>query len=237
MKNSRSVLSLLLVFVLLFSIASCTRVTPSETTTSTAETVVASVTEVYSDTHGDNTQTVTISETQISLSEVLPDEPDGTETTLQKSSTTQTLPESTAGVPETETTVAVISETETAVTISPETDNKTVRVKVNCRNAVSYGITTVPQDGVILDKEVPYYSGDTAMDVLKRALESESIEIDESRGYVRGIAGLSEKDCGSTSGWMYMVNSEVPMTSSDKYAVSPGDVVTFYYVTNYGDTV
>lgn len=116
-------------------------------------------------------------------------------------------------------------------------DQEKIRITIDCSHAVKYGISTVPQSGIILDTQVVCRNGDTAMDVLKRALSSTDISLDESRGYVREIGGLKEKDCGSSSGWMYKVNSETPMTASDKYSVSSGDTVTFYYVTKYGDTV
>lgn len=128
----------------------------------------------------------------------------------------------------------IVSETNSETT-KQETKAEKVKVKVNCRHAVEYGANNVPKSGVILDTEVACYAGDTAMDVLKRALVSDNISVDENHGYIRGIAGLKEKECGASSGWMYMVNSEIPMSSADKYAVYANDTVTFYYVTSYGD--
>lgn len=119
----------------------------------------------------------------------------------------------------------------------PKTKTEKVKIAVNCRHAVAYGVQDIPQNGIILDTEVSYHPGDTAMDALKLALKEQDISINESHGYVKGIAGLNEKECGGSSGWMYMVNSETPMISADKYALSPDDVITFYYVTSYGDRV
>lgn len=52
--------------------------------------------------------------------------------------------------------------------------------------------------------------------------------------YVSAIGGLSEKEHGSTSGWMYSVNGSVPMTSCSNYVLADGDVVSWYYVTDEG---
>lgn len=49
--------------------------------------------------------------------------------------------------------------------------------------------------------------------------------------YVAAIGGLAEKEHGASSGWMYSVNGNVPMTSCSNYKLSDGDVVSWYYVT------
>ena len=54
-----------------------------------------------------------------------------------------------------------------------------------------------------------FQEGDTVMDVLKRT----GVDIDVSKGYVAGIDGLYEFDCGKNSGWMYRVNGKFPNVS------------------------
>lgn len=214
----------------------------SETTALITETEPESVTvrekPVYS---APTVTTVLFAETSASVIGAAPESttiPERTTSSAPRQITTDKTTSAAKSEPKTTVTSSVTEpSTAQAQTTAPVSNTQTVKVKVNCRHAVEYGITNVPQNGIILDTEVVYCSGDTAMDVLKRALESDNIEIDENRGYVRGIAGLSEKDCGGSSGWMYMVNSESPMIASDKYSVAPGDTVTFYYVTNYGDSV
>lgn len=49
--------------------------------------------------------------------------------------------------------------------------------------------------------------------------------------YVAAIGGLSEKQYGGTSGWMYSVNGSTPMTACSNYVLSNGDNVVWYYVT------
>lgn len=55
---------------------------------------------------------------------------------------------------------------------------------------------------------------------------------DSSYGtYVSAIGGLTEKQHGGTSGWMYSVNGTTPMTACSNYVLSNGDNVVWYYVT------
>lgn len=49
--------------------------------------------------------------------------------------------------------------------------------------------------------------------------------------YVSAIGGLTEKQHGGTSGWMYSVNGTTPMTACSNYVLSNGDNVVWYYVT------
>lgn len=49
--------------------------------------------------------------------------------------------------------------------------------------------------------------------------------------YVSAIGGLTEKQHGGTSGWMYSVNGITPMTACSNYVLSNGDNVVWYYVT------
>ena len=66
----------------------------------------------------------------------------------------------------------------------------------------------VPAGGKIYEKKMEFEEGDTVMDVLKRT----GVDIDISKGYVAGIDGLYEFDCGKNSGWMYRVNGSIPVS-------------------------
>lgn len=116
----------------------------------------------------------------------------------------------------------------------------TVTVFCSCKNAVDYGIRDkkdyVPSDGIILNTTVTLKKGSSALDAIKEACLKGNAEIDENRGYIRGIGGLYEKDCGGASGWMYSVNGTFPNVSSDKYALSSDDRIEFHYTVKYGDT-
>ncbi|MCR5522395.1 MAG: DUF4430 domain-containing protein [Clostridia bacterium] len=140
--------------------------------------------------------------------------------------------------------VPAVYETETSsfttTTQTTTTERKTeyVNVRIDCKNAVDYGVEGLPSDGVILDTKVELQDGDTALDVLKRAAQENNIEIKIKGGnYVSSINGLKERQCGGNSGWLYSVNGEYPMTSSSAKPVRANDTVAFTYTVNYGDVI
>lgn len=49
--------------------------------------------------------------------------------------------------------------------------------------------------------------------------------------YVSAIGGLTEKQHGGKSGWMYSVNGVTPNTACSNYVLKNGDNVVWYYVT------
>lgn len=138
-------------------------------------------------------------------------------------------------------------------TVSPENQDvqppaeppkqSTVSLTVDCKNAIDYGILenpnfkdTLPQNGVIFsDANVQFTEGESVMTVLKRALKAQKTAYSIPNGYVRSIAGLAEKDCGETSGWMYRVNGELPNVSCKYYTLKAGDRVEFIYTCRMGD--
>lgn len=118
----------------------------------------------------------------------------------------------------------------------------TVTVFCSCKNAVDYGIrnkeaygSLIPEDGILIDTAVKVSPGSTAMDAIKAACRQSGIEINESRGYIKGIGGLYEKDCGGASGWLYSVNGSFPYTSSDKYVLEANDTIELHYTVKNGD--
>ena len=76
-----------------------------------------------------------------------------------------------------------------------------------------------------------FEEGDTVMDVLKRT----GVDIDVSKGYVAGIDGLYEFDCGKNSGWMYRVNGKFPNYMAGKCKLHDGDKVEWLYTCVRGD--
>lgn len=76
-----------------------------------------------------------------------------------------------------------------------------------------------------------FEEGDTVMDVLKRT----GVDIDVSKGYVAGIDGLYEFDCGKSSGWMYRVNGKFPNYMAGKCKLHDGDKVEWLYTCVRGD--
>ncbi len=52
--------------------------------------------------------------------------------------------------------------------------------------------------------------------------------------YIYSINSLAERDCGSTSGWIYRVNGVVAQKACSAYVLSDGDKVEWIYTTNGG---
>ena len=94
----------------------------------------------------------------------------------------------------------------------------------------------VPKDGVILSTQrVAIQEGDSVFDVLLRETKSRGIQMEFvntpafNTNYVRGIYNIYEKDCGTTSGWMYTVNGKRPVVGSSTYKLKSGDAVQWIF--------
>ncbi len=136
--------------------------------------------------------------------------------------------------PSSESTAVSSSQAETDSSVSAETCTLSITCSAlvdNLDKMEPDKAANVPSDGIILkDTSFSIKDGDTALDLLRRAAESSSITLDESSGYIRGIAGFQEFDCGDYSGWMYEVNGESPSVGCDQYTLQPGDQVEFLYI-------
>lgn len=104
----------------------------------------------------------------------------------------------------------------------------------------------VPSDGVILKTtEYVLREGDTAFDILKRAVRHNKIQMEYQGAdknaygsvYVQGIHYLYEFSCGPLSGWMYRVNGEFPNRGCSDYKPQNGDVIEWVYTCNLGKDV
>lgn len=87
--------------------------------------------------------------------------------------------------------------------------------------------SSVVENIVSFSEHLTLEEGATAYDALS-VLVGDQVTGDGS--YVTGIAGLSEKDYGSKSGWMYEVNGKMPNKSSNKYVLKNGDKLVWKYV-------
>ena len=92
----------------------------------------------------------------------------------------------------------------------------------------------LPQDGILLDKEVTFTPGESAYAVMLRTLQKEKIhfEADPSQ-YFKAIGNLYAGDCGDMSGWIYSVNGESPLVGAADYVLHDGDTLRFYYITTF----
>lgn len=94
----------------------------------------------------------------------------------------------------------------------------------------------VPTDGCILDTvTVEFSQGETVLDILTRACDSEKIQLEYSYSpaydsyYIEGINHLYEFDCGSSSGWIYQVNGVYPNYGCSGYILTDGDTILWSY--------
>lgn len=94
--------------------------------------------------------------------------------------------------------------------------------------------SSLGNNGTIFSGKVEFTEGETVLDVLKRIGSNNGISIANNGGYITGINGLNQKDCGAQSGWMYSVNGTFPSKSVDKYVLSNGDKVKFLYTCSLG---
>ena len=109
----------------------------------------------------------------------------------------------------------------------------------------------VPSDGYILrETRVAFREGETVFDVLRRACtdnvctdrckycQTGGIQLEFAYTpaygayYVEGIHNLYEKDCGSTSGWLFFVNGESATRGCSEVAVQDGDRIEWVYTTD-----
>lgn len=129
----------------------------------------------------------------------------------------------------------------------PENGKIIVSLSIDCKNAIAYGILDdpdyadiLPQNGIIYaNASLEAEEGESVLSLLKRTLKANNMvyTIQNSSGYVRSIAGLSEFDCGQQSGWMYKVNGKLPNFSCKYYDLQVGDRVEFVYTCRMGDVV
>ena len=126
-----------------------------------------------------------------------------------------------------------------------EKEEITVFLTVDCHTAVEWGLlekeptyqSTIPQNGILFSGAVTVREGDSALTAIKKALKSEHLayKITPSSGYISSVAGLSERQCGATSGWMYRVNGVFPNLSSKYYTLQDGDKLELLYTCQKGD--
>lgn len=113
-----------------------------------------------------------------------------------------------------------------------------VRMSIRC-DLVAGRAAHIPADGIILpETEFPITASDTAYTLLTDAARACAIHMESSGTsgmmYVQGIGNLYEFDFGDLSGWMYLVNGEVPPVGCDQYLLTPGDVIEWRYTRDLG---
>ncbi len=105
-------------------------------------------------------------------------------------------------------------------------------------------LEVLPSDGVILKAvSVELYEGESVYDVLQRVCRDYGIQLEAAftpaynSAYIEGIGNLYEKDCGTLSGWTYLVNGWQPNYGCSRYALHDGDRVEWRYTCDLGADV
>ena len=104
----------------------------------------------------------------------------------------------------------------------------TVTLTIDSSNAHAYNSDYPSSMG---SKTLTLEEGATVWD----ALNAMGVSVRGSSTYVRAINGLSEFDCGNSSGWMYKVNGSFPTKTCGNYVLSDGDSVLWAYTCTMGD--
>lgn len=161
-------------------------------------------------------------------------------TTSQKKTTKKKTTKTKNAKEPTKTTTSVSNNEETTQASKNETTEEkkeqSCEFLISCKTVLSHKSALqsnyqVPSGGKIYEKTMKFEEGDTVMDVLKRT----GVDIDVSKGYVAGIDGLYEFDCGKNSGWMYRVNGKFPNYMAGKCKLHDGDKVEWLYTCVRGD--
>lgn len=178
-------------------------------------------------------------ESQEETTEAATEASETTETTKaqeQTKPTTKATEKSTTKAKKSETAKKPAQATKTAKDEKKSTTKKQTRntIKKATKNpttkATQANVCYVSVDGYCSGKSVSLQGGDTAYSVLKQSGASVSAEKSQYGLYVKGINGRFEFDEGPASGWKYSVNGSTPSKAADKYSISKGDVVKWYYV-------
>lgn len=99
----------------------------------------------------------------------------------------------------------------------------------------------VPETGVLLaPTEAVFSEGESVFDVLQRVCRENGIHLEFSSTpaygsvYIEGIGNIYEFDCGSLSGWMYMVDGWFPNYGCSQYLLSGGESIRWLYTCDLG---
>ncbi len=124
----------------------------------------------------------------------------------------------------------------------PQTN--TVTISISCKTALPYAEElglSLPEDGMLLGAVQWEFTGAaTVWDAFMAVCAANGIEYRTTSlvsPYIVQIAGLGEKDCSSTSGWVYYLNGNFSSQGVGSQQISDGDVIQFAYTVTPGDSI
>ncbi|MGG1554354.1 DUF4430 domain-containing protein [Paenibacillus ferrarius] len=90
------------------------------------------------------------------------------------------------------------------------------------------------KDVTLAKTSVNIVKGKTAADAVQKVLTDESILFDDNGGaYVSSVGNLAAFDGGPNSGWMYLVNNQMPDVGMADYVLQNNDEITLVYVDDF----
>lgn len=120
---------------------------------------------------------------------------------------------------------------------------QTCTIEISCSDILAnrdrFGtdkLASVPADGTVLGQtKTEFKNGETVFDVLLRETGANGIKIEHSAGifqseYVKGIAGIYEKQWGPSSGWTYTVNGKQPPVACNSYKLNGGECIRWIFI-------
>lgn len=109
-----------------------------------------------------------------------------------------------------------------------------VSISVDCETADAKGPETGYGGWLLGATTVELSPGASVYDALMQTGLTVGASSSSMGMYVYSIGGISEKDYGGKSGWMYSVNGSYPGKSCSAYTLSDGDVIQWRYTCNGG---
>lgn len=142
------------------------------------------------------------------------------------------------------------SENESSVQISEESQQHCTMLITchtlvdNKENLKKNKRALVSDDGIILSgTEINITDGESVFDVTKRICTERKIPFEftltpvYNTAYVEGIYNLYEFDCGSGSGWIYLVNGKIQSVGCSDCKLNDGDIVEWAYTCDLGHDI
>ena len=115
-------------------------------------------------------------------------------------------------------------------------DNIKVSISIDCKTLYAQDpdlANKVSNKGVIFGKKsINVKKSATVFDALKQTGINYA-----GTSYISTINGLSEKDGGKLSGWMFKINGTVPMESCSEYKLKDGDTIQWRYTCDGGEDI
>ncbi|MHC0037054.1 DUF4430 domain-containing protein [Pseudoneobacillus sp. C159] len=253
MNYFKKTLGLLLTFVLVFSLISCsstesTKVKTNKMEENTEKTVTEveppKTTEIESTIPEENVDIASSEENtadeQLDVNNEDKNQPVATEPTVQeRQENTKSQTANTVSKPTNKKVDSQNKSNEKTNTDKPTTTGTTASTKpAKPTETVSISITGSKDYGVILkEMKINVTEEDTVFTILLKAAKKKNIYVDSTgkgaMAYIAGIDNLYEFDYGPKSGWNFKLNGEILSKSSGIVKVKKDDVIEWVYLEDF----